>query len=235
MPVPAYNIQDGDSSVTRASRVVPAILTDSATALETMTRQSETFTDYVQFDIMDGQFVPSRSITWEHLAGLPMKLEWEAHLMVENPADSFASFKKLGASRVVFHYEATNSPDEVIREARQLNLGVGMALNPDTPVSSVLPFVSKIDNILFMTVVPGFYGSKFLPQVMEKISSFRRLYPTFNIGVDGGINTNNIALVAGTGVDDICVGSAIFLQPSPAESYRCLQSLAEEAAKRQGN
>lgn len=200
-----------------------------------MVCQVEDFVDYVQFDFMDGHFVPSRSVTDKDLASIPLKFKWEAHLMVENPADSFASFKKLGASRVTFHYEATNSPDEVIRQARQLNLGVGMALNPDTPVSSILPFVSKVDNILFMTVVPGFYGSKFLPQVMEKIASLRRLYPTFNIGVDGGINANNIALVARTGVDDICVGSAIFLQPSPVESYRCLRSLAEEASKRRGD
>ena len=200
-----------------------------------MVCQVEDFVEYVQFDFMDGHFVPSLSVTDKDMASIPLKFKWEAHLMVENPADSFGSFKKLGASRVVFHYEATNSPDEVIRQARQLNLGVGMALNPDTPVSSVLPFVSKIDNLLFMTVVPGFYGSKFLPQVMEKIASFRQIYPTFNIGVDGGINANNIALVAGTGVDDICVGSAIFLQPSPAESYRCLRSLAVEASKRRSD
>ncbi|MDO8716829.1 MAG: ribulose-phosphate 3-epimerase [Dehalococcoidales bacterium] len=212
-------------------RIVPAVLTSDAKALRTMVCQVEDFVDYVQFDFMDGHFVPSLSVTDKDLASIPLKFKWEAHLMVENPADSFASFKRLGASRVVFHYEATKSPDEVIRQARRLNLGVGMALNPDTPVSSILPFVSKVDNILFMTVVPGYYGSKFLPQVMEKIASFRQIYPKFNIGVDGGINANNIALVASTGVDDICVGSAIFLQPSPAESYRCLRSLAEEAAK----
>ena len=200
-----------------------------------MVCQVEDFVDYVQFDFMDGHFVPSLSVTDKDLASIPLKFKWEAHLMVENPAGYFASFKRLGASRVVFHYEAVKSPDEVIRQARWLNLGVGMALNPDTPVSSILPFVSKIDNILFMTVVPGFYGSKFLPQVMEKIASFRRLYPTFNIGVDGGINANNIALVAATGVDDICVGSAIFLQPSPAESYRCLRSLAEDASQQRSS
>ena len=155
--------------------------------------------------------------------------------MVEKPAESFASFKRLGASKVIFHYEATPSPEEVIRQARELSLAVGVALNPNTPVSSVLPLVNKLDSILFMTVVPGFYGSKFLPQVTEKIASFRRLYPTFNIGVDGGINSNNIALVACTGVDDICVGSAIFLQPSPIESYHHLQSLAEEALKQRRN
>lgn len=197
-----------------------------------MVRQVEDFASYVQFDFMDGHFVPSRTVNDEDLASIPIKFKWEAHLMVENPAESFASFKRLGASKVIFHYEATPSPEEVIRQARELSLAVGVALNPDTPISSVLPLVNKLDSILFMTVVPGFYGSKFQPQVMEKIAEFRGKDSTFDIGVDGGINATNVAMVASAGVNDICVGSAIFLQPSPAESYHRLHSLAEGALER---
>ncbi len=80
--------------MTRTSRVVPAILTASTNTLETMVRQAEAFATYVQFDIMDGQFVPSRSITWKHLASLPMKLEWEAHLMVKQPEEYLGKFRK---------------------------------------------------------------------------------------------------------------------------------------------
>ncbi len=212
-------------------RIVPAVLTNDAKALRTMVNQAQEFAGYVQFDFMDGHFVPSLSVTDKDLAGIPIKFKWEAHLMVLNPAALFAGFKKLGASRVTFHVEATNSPDEVIRQARQLGLEVGMAANPDTPVSSIFPFVGKLDTILFMTVYPGFYGSKFQPQVLEKIAAFRREYPSFHIGVDGGMNKDNIPLIARAGVNDICVGSAIFLQSSPAECFYRLQSLAEEAAK----
>ena len=80
-----------------SSRVVPAILTEDSKALETMVRQAETFTTWVQFDIMDGKFVPSRSINYEHLAGLPMNLGWEVHLMVQRPEDYLEGFSQAGA------------------------------------------------------------------------------------------------------------------------------------------
>ena len=81
----------------KLTRVVPAILTDDPKALETMVRQAESFTDYIQLDFMDGKFVPSRSITMEHVASLNAKLEWEAHLMVLHPEDYLAGFHRAGA------------------------------------------------------------------------------------------------------------------------------------------
>lgn len=215
--------------MTKFTRVVPAILTNDPKALETMVRQVETFTTYVQFDIMDGQFVPSRSITWKHLASLSMKLNWEAHLMVLHPEHYLQGFHQAGAQKVIFHYEATPSPREFISLARELNLRVGLALNPDTPVSTILPLADEVDSVLFLTVHPGFYGSKFISEVMDKVVELRRARPNLEIGVDGGIKESNIIQVTRAGVDVICVGSAIFLQPQPAESFRYLQALAQES------
>ena len=209
-------------------RVVPALLTDDPKALENMVRQAETFTDYVQFDIMDGQFVPSRSITWEHLARLPMKLSWEAHLMVMHPEACLKDFQRTGAQQIVFHYEATGSPREVISLVRNLGLRVGLAINPETPVSAILPLASEVDSVLFLSVNPGFYGSKFIPAVLDKIVEFRRQQPGMEIGIDGGIKESNISRVARSGVDTIYVGSAISLHPQPGESYRHLLALANE-------
>jgi ribulose-phosphate 3-epimerase len=214
--------------MTKPAQVVPAILTDNPKALESMVRQAETFTNYVQFDIMDGQFVPSRSITWEHLAGLPMKLNWEVHLMVLHPENYLPGFHKAGAEKVVFHYEATPSPGDIISLARDLTMRVGLAINPDTPVSAILPFAAEVDSILLLTVHPGFYGSKFIPEVMNKVAELRQAIPNIEIGVDGGIKENNITQVAQAGVDVIYVGSAIFLQPHPGESFHHLQALAEK-------
>jgi ribulose-phosphate 3-epimerase len=128
---------------------------------------------------------------------------------------------------VVFHYEATDSPREVISLARDLGLGVGLAVNPDTSVSSFLPLADEVDSILFLTVHPGFYGSKFIPEVMDKVAELRSGRPDMEIGVDGGIKESNITEVAQTGVDVIYVGSAIFRQPQPGESFRRLQALAQ--------
>ncbi len=81
--------------------------------------------------------------------------------------------------------------------------------------------------MLFLSVHPGFYGSKFLPEVLDKIVAFRSTNPNMEIGIDGGIKESNIALVARSGVDIIYVGSAIFLEPEPGESFRRLVALAQ--------
>ena len=211
----------------KPSRVVPAILTEDPDALETMVRQAETFTAYVQLDVMDGQFVPSRSITWEHLAGLHTRLGWEAHLMVLHPEDYLEGLRRAGAKRAIFHYEATSSPGEVISRARGLDLQVGLAINPETPVSAILPLAREVDSVLFLSVHPGFYGSRFIPEVLDKITEFSRARPGVETGIDGGIKEGNIAQVARARPGAIYVGSAIFLQPQPGDSYRRLVALAQ--------
>ena len=213
--------------MTTSSRVVPAILTDDDQALPRMIRQAEQFTDYVQIDFMDGEFVPSHSVPCDILSRISMNLAWEAHLMVKEPQNELGRLRDGGAQRVIFHVEATGSPAEVIRQARQLNLGVGLALNPETPVSSVSTLIDGVDSVLFLTVHPGYYGSRFLPEVLSKIADLRGLAPSMEIGVDGGIKESNISDIAHMGVDTIYVGSAIFMQPDPARAYYRLQSLAQ--------
>ncbi len=216
----------------KRSTVIPAVLTDDPRALEAMVRQAESFTDYVQFDIMDGQFVPSRSVTCEQLAAVPKKLKWEAHLMTVRPEEHFDCLRKAGARRVIFHFEATPSPEAVIARARALGLGVGLAVNPETPVSAFLLLVGTVDSVLFLTVHPGFYGAQFLPEVLDKVTELRTATPNTEIGVDGGIKEGNVAQMARLGVNTICVGSAIFLQPDPAASFRRLTKLAQKAASK---
>jgi ribulose-phosphate 3-epimerase len=215
----------------RIIRVVPAILTDDPKTLKTMVRQAEAFCDYVQFDIMDGRFVPSQSIKCEHIATLNTKLAWEAHLMVENPEDYVAEFRDAGASRIVFHYEASSHPEKVVSLVKAIGLEAGLALNPETPVSAVLPLVGEVTSILLLSVHPGFYGSPFIPEVLGKVAELRSIRPEVEIGMDGGIKEQNITQVARAGADVIYVGSAVFLKPRPAESYQHLSTLAKEGLK----
>jgi len=216
--------------MSRNIRVVPAILTDDPSTLEKMVHQAETFTDYVQIDIMDGHFVPSRSVTWEQVAGLSVKLNWEAHLMVTQPEKCLDGFKQAGASKIIFHHEATASPHDVISRIKNLGLKVGLAINPETPISATATCINEIDSILLLTVTPGFYGSKFIPEVMDKVAELRSIRPEIEIGVDGGVKESNIREIASAGVDYICVGSAVFMQTDPAESYRRLQSLVRQSS-----
>jgi ribulose-phosphate 3-epimerase len=210
-------------------RIVPAVLTDSPETLKDMFYELEKFTDFVQIDIMDGKFVPSLSITAKDISILKTDLKWEAHLMVENPENYIQDFIKAGAQRIIFHYEAAKSPESIIIRIKGNGLKAGIAINPATAASKIYPLIDKLDCVLFMSVQPGFYGSKFIPEVLPKITNFHKLYPHIETGIDGGIKENNISLVAGTGVNSICVGSAIFCQKDPAASYRHLKDIARNS------
>lgn len=216
--------------MSRNIRAVPAILTDNPETLEKLIRQTESFTDYAQMDVMDGQFVPSISVSCADIAGLKTSLVWEAHLMVMNPEYCIDDFRRAGAKKIVFHFKATDKPREIIEMVRGMGLEVGLAVNPEVPVADFVPLVDKLDSVLFLAVNPGFYGAKFIPEVLDKIRDFRRQYPDIEVGIDGGVKESNIAEIAGTGVDVIYIGSAIFMQPDPAESYRQLKEIARANA-----
>lgn len=151
--------------------------------------------------------------------------------MVQRPEDYLEDFREAGAQKIVFHYEATPSPRDVISLARKLDLKVGLAVNPETPVAAIITLTSEVDSVLFLSVDPGFYGSQFIPEVLDKVVELRNARPGTEIGIDGGINENNIVQVAQAGVDVIYAGSAIFLQPQPGASFRRLFNLAEKGSR----
>lgn len=154
--------------------------------------------------------------------------------MVDNPEEYLEDFRQAGVQKIVFHYESTPSPREVISQIRNLGLGVGLAINPETPVSAIHSLAGEVESVLFLTVHPGFYGSKFIPEVLDKVIELRNSRPGVEIGVDGGMKEGNIAQCARIGVDVIYVGSAIFSQPQPGESFRHLVALAEEGSRHRG-
>lgn len=216
--------------MSRTVRTVPAILTDDPIVLGQLVAQAESFTDFAQFDIMDGKFVPSTSVTGDDIISLRTRLAWEVHLMVVHPEQCLEDYQKAGARRIVFHYEATSSPDAVIRKIRDLGLEAGLAVNPETPIEAIAPFAAMLDGVLFMSVHPGYYGAKFLPEVMDKVKAFRNQYPRMEIGVDGGVSADTIPVIVPAGADVVYIGSAIFRQPDPGAAYRRLAALASQYA-----
>lgn len=212
--------------MTQPARIVPAVLTDDAAALTLMLRQAEGFTGYVQIDIMDGKFVPTHTVGLPEIAAAGTSLSWEAHLMVANPVDYFIPCQTAGACKVIFHYEATETPRDVIQAARRAGLQVGLAVNPDTQLESVLPLAKLLDSVLFMTVYPGYYGAAYIPSVMDKVRAFGESAPDVVTAIDGGAKESNIREIAASGLDYICVGSAVFKAPDPGAAYRRLLELA---------
>jgi ribulose-phosphate 3-epimerase len=216
--------------MSRNIRTVPAILANDAATLEKLVRQAETFTDYAQFDFMDGHFVPSNSVTVDDAGALKTTLNWEAHLMMLQPEDYLATLKKAGAKKIVFHLEAVSSPWKIISLVKELGMKVGLAINPETPLAAFRMLVPEVDSILFMAVNPGFYGAAFIPEVLDKIKDFRKTFFKTEVGIDGGIKAGNIADAVRAGADVIFVGSAILRAPDPAAAYRELSGLAQAAA-----
>lgn len=209
-------------------KIIPAILTDKSEDLKNMIKKAEDFCDFAQIDIMDDKFVPSKSISAEDLAKIKTKLKLEIHLMVDEPSRYLKPFKEAGASRIVFHYESKENPSEVISKIRELNLEAGLAINPPTQLSEVKGLLKNINVLLLLSVNPGFYGSKFIPEVCDKARALKKMEGNFVVAMDGGIKLDNILMMRDAGVDVACVGSGIFGQGDPKENY---QRLLEKLAK----
>jgi ribulose-phosphate 3-epimerase len=206
-------------SMAKSIRIVPAILANDAATLEKLVRVTETFTDFAQVDIMDGKFVPSHSVSYRDIAALQPRFNWEAHLMVQHPEDYLEGFKQAGAQKIIFHFEAKTEPEKTISLIKKLGMQAGLAVNPKTNIADFAPLVKKVGSVLFLSVEPGFYGAEFIPAVLDKIVNFRKAYPKMEIGIDGGVKEDNIKKIIRTGVDVICVGSAIFNRPDPISTY----------------
>lgn len=208
--------------------IVPALLTDSRESLVRMIRQCESFTDYVQIDIMDGAFVPSRSVTAADLGGVATTLRMEAHLMVNSPEDYIEDLKKCAcAFKIIFHFEATRSPEMVIDKVKESGLEVGLAINPETDLMQVERLLDRVDSILLLSVDPGFYGAKFIPEVLDKARALRRSRPHSKIAMDGGIKIDNLRQIKEAAVDIACVGSAILKADDPKAAFLDLKKMVE--------
>ncbi len=200
-------------------RVIPALLANDLEDFIRLIEQAESFADYVQIDLMDGQFVPSKSISAKELRTVRTTLRSEAHLMVKDPETYLEALKEFGSEKIVFHYEAVTEPKKLFDKLRGVGFQAGIAVNPETALYSIEGLVDSADSVLFLTVDPGFYGSKFIPEVLEKVKELKAKRPEVEVGVDGGIKQDNIDEVLEAGVDFVCVGSGIFAQADPKRSF----------------
>jgi ribulose-phosphate 3-epimerase len=170
----------------------------------------------LHFDIMDGMFVPSISF------GMPVfkcireatKLFTDVHMMVEQPQRYVEEIIKIGADMVTIHLEACDCVEETLAKIRSLGAKAGLAINPKTPVSELLPFMDKLDMVLVMTVEPGFGGQSYISECTDKIRQLRAIidekYPKVHLEIDGGVTVDNLVENIEAGADVIVAGSAIF-------------------------
>jgi ribulose-phosphate 3-epimerase len=148
--------------------------------------------------------------------------------MVNEPESHFRAVAKAGGDSVTFHVEACDDPARAIAHARSLGLGVGVALNPETPVENAVAAAEGADLVLCMSIHPGYSGQAFMTDALDRIAQLRALLPSdVRIQVDGGIHSETVAAARDAGADLLVSGSALFWNDDPAAAFR---ELAETVA-----
>jgi ribulose-phosphate 3-epimerase len=183
--------------------------------------------DFLHLDVLDGHFAPNISfgpaVTAAARRTTPCYLD--AHLMISDPLKYAPSLVKAGASGCTFHVEAVEDPVATAKQLRQLGCHVGITLRPATPVETIWPALDYVDLVLVMSVVPGFSGQVFMPEVLPKVEAVKkRLRPNQRVEIDGGIKPENIRRARDAGVDWFVVASAIFDHPNRAEAIAELRA-----------
>ncbi len=168
---------------------------------------------WMHVDVMDGQFVPNLGIGIDMTASLRKHSTafFDVHLMIVQPERYIERFIKAGADGVSFHVEATDKVEECIQTIRAAGKKVGIAINPDTPIEKIVPYLDKIDMALLMTVFPGYGGQKYIEYVNDKIKALREIVgDDFDIEVDGGVNGSTIEMAKEAGANVFVAGTAVF-------------------------
>ena len=172
--------------------------------------------DMIHVDVMDGHFVPNLTIGPFVISNLRKytKLPFDVHLMISPVHKYIKDFAEAGADIITIHPEATDKLEDSINLIKKLNKKVGVSLNPNTEINTIINEIKNIDLILVMSVFPGFGGQKFIPEVIDKIKDLKKIKEennyNFDIEVDGGINFSNFKEVLEAGANILVSGTTIF-------------------------
>jgi ribulose-phosphate 3-epimerase len=191
--------------------------------------------DILHIDVMDGRFVPPltfgapivralRPVTGRVLHG---------HLMVDAPANLFAELAGAGMEVVSFHVEAVDDPRPTFTAARDAGMRVGITVSPDTPVEAVFPYLDDVDDVMVMSVRPGWSGQSFIPGSLERLAAIRaeldRRGATAALEIDGGVKLDNARRCVEAGATVLVAASAIFQAPDPSEAAAALRAIVRDA------
>ncbi|AUC25667.1 ribulose-phosphate 3-epimerase [Streptococcus uberis] len=199
------------------NKIAPSILAaDYANFASELKRIEETDAEYVHIDIMDGQFVPNISFGADVVASMRKhsKLVFDCHLMVVDPERYVEAYAQAGADIMTIHTESTKHIHGALQKIKSAGMKAGVVINPGTPVSALKPVLNLVDQVLIMTVNPGFGGQAFIPECLEKVEEVASLRETlgltFDIEVDGGVDNKTIAACQKAGANIFVAGSYLF-------------------------
>lgn len=213
-------------------KIAPSILSADFAELKTEVKRVAN-APYLHIDIMDGQFVDNLTFGPNVVKALrPHSNQvFDCHLMVINPEKYIKAFAQSGADIIGVHIEATAHIHRVLSQIKQAGVKAEVVINPGTPVAAIKEVLPLVDQVLVMTVDPGFGGQAFLPETVSKVKELAQLRLQaglqFEIEVDGGVNADTIKTVTAAGADVAVAGSFVFGSDDPAKQVALLKELAQ--------
>ena len=201
--------------------IIPAVIAKTQKELDDIFFRVKDSARLLQLDVMDGKFVPNNSLDFDF--SLPeKKYLYEAHLMIDDP-EKWIDENWERVDTVIAHFESVENPERIIESVKSKGKKIAFALNPETDTDLILNYLDNIDQVLVMTVNPGFYGSQFLPDMSDKIKRLRKLRPDLDIEVDGGIKPDTIEEVCKAGANMFVSGSYLINSDDVKERIRILE------------
>lgn len=214
-------------------QILPSLLAADMGALTAECQKAEAAgSDGLHVDVMDGHFVHNLSFGPDivRVAKKATKIPLSVHLMVTHPHHLASAFLDAGSDLLMIQIESISPPLPILRAIRERGRRSGIVLNPETPLEAVLPVMEHVNEVLFMTVHPGFGGQAFIPTVLPKIQSLRALFPDLDISVDGGITKESAAQCAQAGANVLIAGTSLFKAPNMKEEVSRMRSAVQAAA-----
>ena len=212
-------------------RITPSILAaDLADLSSVVSACEECSCDMIHFDVMDGHFVPNLTFgpPLVQAARQYTTLPFDVHLMVTNPEQYIDSLRDLDIEYLGFHIEATRFAPRLMARIRDAGMRPSIAVNPQTSLTALESVLPLVDNVLLMSVDPGFAGQSFISGTFDKIEKlvgYREDHElVFTVMVDGGVNTGNVQELSSVGVDIVVAGKAFFTADDPAEFVRLVHN-----------
>jgi len=208
-------------------KIAPSILGADYGDLNHDLQKLEPFSDIFHVDVMDGNFVPNLSIGAPVVRCIKTTIPLDCHLMVLRPDRYIEDFAKAGAHTILIHAETSKNLKKDIEKIQSLGCDAGVVINPATPVSKIEKVLPIVDQVLVMSVNPGFGGQPFMAEVLPKITWIREHYPNLDISVDGGIDEKTASYARAAGANIFVAGSYILKADDPKKAAERLRKAVQ--------